>query len=68
MIKKAFFCTSKKSLLYRKVDFFINNFNCLSKKIKSVEKKQWITPQATEIEVNGGTDLGYQELDYGTIS
>lgn len=28
----------------------------------NIEKKQWIAPQATEIEVNGGTEPGINEL------
>jgi hypothetical protein len=27
----------------------------------NTEKKQWIAPKATEIEVNGGTDAGNNE-------
>ncbi|SDI69290.1 hypothetical protein SAMN05192550_0558 [Flavobacterium glycines] len=34
----------------------------------NTEKKQWITPQATEIEVNGGVDPGIYEVTNGTIT
>lgn len=28
----------------------------------NIEKKQWIAPQATEIEVNNGTQMGIDEV------
>ena len=43
--------------------------NLEKSKIMNTEKKQWIAPQATEIEVNGGINPGLQESTLnGTIS
>jgi hypothetical protein len=33
----------------------------------NTEKKQWVTPTATEIEVNGGPNGGDHEISFGTI-